>query len=54
MLLEVRNLHVGYGDATAKWDVSIDVAEGSIVTVIGPNGAGKRRRFEPTPHQIPQ
>jgi branched-chain amino acid transport system ATP-binding protein len=41
MLLEVRNLHVGYGDATAVWDVSIDVAVGSIVTVIGPNGAGK-------------
>jgi branched-chain amino acid transport system ATP-binding protein len=41
MLLEVRNLDVGYGDATAVWDVSIDVAVGSIVTVIGPNGAGK-------------
>ena len=41
MLLEVRNLHVGYGDATAVWDVSFDVAEGSITTVIGPNGAGK-------------
>lgn len=41
MLLEVRNLHVGYGDATAVWDVSVDVAAGSIVTVIGPNGAGK-------------
>jgi len=41
MLLEVRNLHVGYGDATAVWDVSIDVAQSSIVTVIGPNGAGK-------------
>ena len=41
MLLEVRNLHVGYGDATAVWDVSIAVAEGRIVTVIGPNGAGK-------------
>ena len=41
MLLEVHNLHVGYGDATAVWDVSIEVAEGRIVTVIGPNGAGK-------------
>jgi len=41
LLLEARNLHVGYGDATAVWDVSIDVAEASIVTVIGPNGAGK-------------
>ena len=41
MLLEVRNLHVGYGDATAVWDVSIEVGAGRIVSVIGPNGAGK-------------
>jgi branched-chain amino acid transport system ATP-binding protein len=41
MLLEARNLHVGYGDATAIWDVSLDVDAGEIVSVIGPNGAGK-------------
>lgn len=41
MLLEARHLHVGYGDATAVWDVSLDVGEGEIVSVIGPNGAGK-------------
>jgi branched-chain amino acid transport system ATP-binding protein len=41
MLLEVRDLHVGYGDATAVWGASIDVPQSSIVTVIGPNGAGK-------------
>ena len=41
MLLEVRNLHVGYGDAPAVWDVSIEVDAGEIVSVIGPNGAGK-------------
>ncbi|MFN4017156.1 MAG: ABC transporter ATP-binding protein [Reyranella sp.] len=41
MLLEVRNLHVGYGDAPAVWDVSLDVEAGEIVSVIGPNGAGK-------------
>ena len=41
MLLEARNLHVGYGDATAIWDASIDVDGGEIVSVIGPNGAGK-------------
>ena len=41
VLLDVRDLHVGYGDATAVWDVSIAVAAGSITTVIGPNGAGK-------------
>ena len=41
MLLETRNLHIGYGDAPAVWDVSLDVAAGEIVAVIGPNGAGK-------------
>ncbi|MBK8763263.1 MAG: ABC transporter ATP-binding protein [Burkholderiaceae bacterium] len=41
MLLEVRNLEVGYGDATAVWGVSLQVEKGSIATVIGPNGAGK-------------
>ena len=41
MLLEARDLHIGYGDATAVWDVSLDVGAGEIVAVIGPNGAGK-------------
>jgi len=41
MLLEARNLHIGYGDAPAVWDVSLDVDGGEIVSVIGPNGAGK-------------
>src|SRR5262249_27108800 len=36
-----RHLHVGYGDATAVWDVSLEVDAGEIVSVIGPNGAGK-------------
>jgi branched-chain amino acid transport system ATP-binding protein len=41
MLLEARNLHIGYGDAPAVWDASLDVEAGEIVAVIGPNGAGK-------------
>ena len=41
MLLEARDLHVGYGDAPALWGVSLGVASGEIVSVIGPNGAGK-------------
>jgi branched-chain amino acid transport system ATP-binding protein len=41
MLLELRDLHVAYGDAPAVWDVSLDVDAGEIVSVIGPNGAGK-------------
>jgi len=40
-LLEVRHLAVAYGDATAVWDASLDVAEGELVAVLGPNGAGK-------------
>jgi branched-chain amino acid transport system ATP-binding protein len=40
-LLEVRDLHVSYGKVEAVHGVSLDVDEGSIVTVIGPNGAGK-------------
>ncbi|MBN9089538.1 MAG: ABC transporter ATP-binding protein [Reyranella sp.] len=40
-MLEARNLHIGYGDAPAVWDVSLDVDGGEIVSVIGPNGAGK-------------
>ncbi|MDP2333687.1 MAG: ABC transporter ATP-binding protein [Reyranella sp.] len=41
MLLEARNLHIGYGDAPAVWDASLTVDAGEIVSVIGPNGAGK-------------
>jgi len=37
----VRDLVVSYGRVEAVHRVSLDVGEGSIVTVIGPNGAGK-------------
>ncbi len=41
MLLEVRNLAVYYGKAVALDNVSMEVAEGSVVTLVGANGAGK-------------
>ena len=41
MLLEVRNIRVHYKKVEALKGVSIDVPEGSIVTIIGANGAGK-------------
>ncbi|MES2482643.1 MAG: ABC transporter ATP-binding protein [Pseudomonadota bacterium] len=41
MLLDVQNLHVGYGDAPAIWDLSIQLGRGQIISVVGPNGAGK-------------
>jgi branched-chain amino acid transport system ATP-binding protein len=40
-LLAVRDACVSYGKVEAVHGVSLDVEEGSIVTVIGPNGAGK-------------
>jgi len=41
MLLRVSNLTVHYGKAIALENVSIEVAEGSVVTLVGANGAGK-------------
>jgi branched-chain amino acid transport system ATP-binding protein len=40
-ILEVRDLHVGYGKVEALHGASLTVGPGQIVTVIGPNGAGK-------------
>ncbi|MCY4589358.1 MAG: ABC transporter ATP-binding protein [Alphaproteobacteria bacterium] len=40
-LLEVRNLESYYGPVMALRGVSLDVPEGSVVTVLGANGAGK-------------
>jgi len=41
MLLEVRDLTVKYGMAEAVKDISIEVEDGSIVSIVGANGAGK-------------
>ena len=41
MLLEMRNISVSYGKVSAIRDISMNVPEGSIVTIIGANGAGK-------------
>jgi len=41
MLLEVKNITVHYGKSMALDDVSLEVAEGSVVSIIGANGAGK-------------
>jgi branched-chain amino acid transport system ATP-binding protein len=40
-LLEVRELRSAYGGVVALWDVSLEVAEGQVVTLLGSNGAGK-------------
>ena len=41
MLLTIENLHVNYGNVEALHGISLEVAEGEIVTILGANGAGK-------------
>lgn len=41
MLIEIKDLRVGYGGAEILKGISLDMEEGEIVTIIGSNGAGK-------------
>ncbi len=41
MMLRVKDTTVRYGKATAVENISLEVAEGTVVTIIGANGAGK-------------
>lgn len=41
MLLNVQNIHAGYGDSKVLQGVSLGVDAGEVVALIGPNGAGK-------------
>jgi len=40
-MLEIRDLRVCYGEATALWDVSLSIDAGELACVVGPNAAGK-------------
>ena len=40
-LLELRDLHVGYGPVEVLHGLSLEVRPGEIVALIGANGAGK-------------
>ncbi len=40
-MLEIRNLHAGYGTFEVLKGIDIDVRPNEIVALIGPNGAGK-------------
>ena len=40
-MLEIKNLHSGYGELKVLKGIDIEVGEHEIVALIGPNGAGK-------------
>ena len=53
MLLEIKDLWVHYGRAEAVRGISMEVEEGSIVTLIGANGAGKTSTLDALSGTLP-
>jgi branched-chain amino acid transport system ATP-binding protein len=45
-LLEVEDIHAGYGKMEILRGVSLRVEAGQVVSIIGPNGAGKSTVFK--------
>ena len=41
LLLDVSDLHAGYGRAEVLTGLNFEVQQGQVITIIGPNGAGK-------------
>jgi len=41
MILEINNLHAGYGRIKVLRDVSMQLGDSEIICIIGPNEAGK-------------
>jgi branched-chain amino acid transport system ATP-binding protein len=52
-MLEIRDLHVYYGEIHALKGVSLAVAQGEIVALLGPNGAGKTTTVKTVSGLIP-
>jgi len=53
MILEVRDLALGYGARTVVQDVSFAVGKGEVVALLGPNGAGKTTLFRAILGSVP-
>lgn len=53
ILLEVKDLHISYGNVEAVRNINLRIEEGQIVSVIGPNGAGKTTLLSAVMGQLP-
>lgn len=51
--LQIRNLEVAYGRVRAVRGVSLEIAEGEIVTLVGANGAGKTTTLRAISGMVP-
>lgn len=45
-ILEVKDLHAGYGTAEVLHNMSFDIRSGGVTSILGPNGAGKSTTFK--------
>lgn len=52
-MLRLHKVRAGYGQVNILDDITIDVAEGQVVTIIGANGAGKTTTLRAISGQIP-
>ena len=52
-MLRLNKVRAGYGQVNILDDITIDVAEGQVVTIIGANGAGKTTTLRAISGQIP-
>ena len=52
-MLDIRDLHVAYGQVEAVRGISLTLMPGQIVSVIGPNGAGKTTLLSATMGLLP-
>jgi branched-chain amino acid transport system ATP-binding protein len=46
VLLEMSNIHAGYGKLQILRGVSLKIEAGQVISIIGPNGAGKSTMFK--------
>ena len=53
MIVEVKNLVVGYGDRTLIRNLSFSIPAPAFIAVIGHNGAGKTTLFKAFQQQVP-
>ncbi|MBP2646126.1 MAG: amino acid transporter ATP-binding protein, partial [Firmicutes bacterium] len=41
MLLEAKNISLGFGESLVIKDLSFKVEKGKVISILGPNGSGK-------------